>query len=575
MKIAVAVALLVAGAAVAQESAVIDVQVTNLDVVVTDNKGKRVTGLTKADFEVLENGTSREITNLSEISRSAAAMTETMQPAARRILLIVDNGSIALSARRKVFDATRATLEKLVVNPSDRIAIASISRSVKERLGWTSDREAALKVIGEMEKDAILPNADLMAFERSLDLVMDIANSMDAGLESNPPPQSGTGGGSSGGGSGGGGNTSGGGLGGGGSNRAIDFQHLVTQARAYALSATNDTRQTIAALNAAMSAFQSMPGGRKIAIIVGGALPMNAADAPFQKLETVRQQYDRPGVKGMKGMSRASTLTQISAFDLGREIDALAQSAKLKGVAIYAVNPEFGDRASASPRSMKPGDQVAEFVAMRGMLDGYGHLATVTGGAAMIGRPALSAVAEIVNDLDSYYSLGYRATGPLDPKTKIVVKVRKGLNARATLSSGAISRDWEVADQVLANHIAEPANPLHISVSMDPAVVEGEKKKIPMTIKIPVNSLKLLEDKGEYAVSFAIFISLGDENGTGSDPSRQEQSFRWPANMVEQVKGKTIGFAVSLEASADRDHVSVGVLDQYSGTAGYTRVRLP
>ncbi|HYC61052.1 MAG TPA: VWA domain-containing protein [Thermoanaerobaculia bacterium] len=574
MKIAVAVALLVAGAAVAQESAVIDVQVTNLDVVVTDSKGKRVTGLTKADFEVLEDGVPREITNLSEISRNAAAMTETIQPAPRRILLIVDNGTIALAARRKVFDATRATLDKLVVNSSDRIAIATISRSIKERLGWTSDREAALKVLAEIEKDAILPNLDVMAFERSLEDIISEAQSRHASMAGSAP-QGGTGDGT---GENPPGGTTGGGVsfGGGGTGRPpVNFQYLVAQARAYAASTTNDTRQTISALNAAMTAFQAMPGGRRIAIIVGGALPMNAADAVFQQLEAVREQFDRPDVRGMVGMKQASTLTQISAYDLGREIDGLANSAKLKGIAIYAVNPEFGDRMSSGVNAFTPVDSGAEFSTMRGMLDGYNRLAVITGGAAMIGRPAQSAVAEIVSDLDSYYSLGYRAAGPLNPQTQIAVKVRKGLNARATLASGAISRDWQVADQVLANHIAEPANPLNISVSMDPAVVAGEKKMIPMTIRIPVNSLTIVENKGEYTASFAVFISLGNTDGGGSDPSRQEQSFRWPANLVEQVKGKTIGFAVSLEASADRDHVSVGVLDQHSGAAGFTRVRLP
>jgi hypothetical protein len=120
----------------------------------------------------------------------------------------------------------------------------------------------------------------------------------------------------------------------------------------------------------------------------------------------------------------------------------------------------------------------------------------------------------------------------------------------------------------------EPANPLSISVVMDPAVIDGDKKTVPMRVMIPVNSLKLLQDGSEYAASFAVFISLGDAGGNGSDPSRQEQSFRWPESAVAQVKGKTIGFAVNLEVGTDRDRVSVGVLDQYSGTAGYTRVKL-
>ena len=219
-------------------------------------------------------------------------------------------------------------------------------------------------------------------------------------------------------------------------------------------------------------------------------------------------------------------------------------------------------------------DHNAEFALAKGMLDGYQRLALHTGGAAMIGRPADQVITEIVNDLDSYYSLAYRASGPLHPKSQIAVKVKKGLTARATIASGAISRDWEVSDQVLANLIAEPANPLDIQVVLDPPVLEGDRKTIPMKVMIPVDSLKLLQDGSEYAASFTVFVSLGNAGGNGSDPSRQEQSFRWPEDTVAQVKGKTIGFAVNLEVGADRDRVSVGVLDQHSGAAGYSRVML-
>jgi VWFA-related protein len=548
---------------------VINVQITNLDVVVTDSKGNRVTGLTKDDFEILEDGKKQEISNISEVSRTTSATSQTIQPAPRRILLIVDNATIAFGARKKVFDATRAAIEKLLIGPSDRMAVATLSNSVQERLGWTADKQEVLKVIAAMEKDAILPRQEYLSFERSVAAILDDANMIAAGGTTAlrdappeggaPPPQSG------------GRDLA--------STRTLpqkDFQDLITVGRSYASNATNDTKRTLSALNAAFASFAAIPGGRKIVILVGGGLPLNAADAVFQRIENVREQLELGNHPGISGQRSASTLTQIAAFDITPQLDAVAAAAKLKGVAIYAVNPEFGDRKSAGVMTRSSHDMNAEFAMMKGMLDGYQRLALHTGGAAMIGRPADQVITEIVNDLDSYYSLAYRASGPLNPKSRIEVKVKKGLTARSTIASGAISRDWEVADQVLANHVlAETAtNPLDIKVVLDPAVIEGDKKTIPMKVMIPVNSLKLLQDGSEYAASFTVFISLGDAGGNGSDPSRQEQSFRWPENAVAQVKGKTIGFAVNLEVGADRDRVSVGVLDQYSGAAGYSRVML-
>jgi VWFA-related protein len=568
MLVAVAVAVFTQ-AALAQESAVIDVQVTNLDVVVTDAKGKRVTGLTKNDFEVLEDGKPVEITNLSEISRTGLAVAETTQPAPRRILLVVDNGTIALGARRKLFDAARKTLDRLMIGPSDRVAITTISRSGSSRLSWTADRAQVLETLAKIEKDAILPNTDLLAFERSLDAALDEADTSAAsqtGTVMAGMPEGSTDSSSS-------GSSAMAGL---RQRPQVDFQQLVAHARNYSASATNDTRGTLSALNAAITSFAAVPGGRKIVILVGGGLPLNAGEAVMQKIESLRDELERTKHIGVKGAGRASMLTQMSQYDLTQYVDEVAASARLKGVAVYSANPEFGERMASSARSSRGADMNAEFATMKGMLDGYQRLALATGGAAMIGRPADMVMNEIVSDLDSYYSLGYRSTGPLTPKSQITVKVRKGLTARTTIASGVISRDSEVSDQVLANHMLEPENPLSISVVANEAVIDGGKKTIPMKIMVPIDSLKLLRDQGNYTAAFTVFISLGDAGGNGSPPVRQVQSFRWPEDSIDQVKGKTIGFSVNLEVTGDRerDRVSVGVLDQHSGTAGFTRVML-
>jgi VWFA-related protein len=561
----------------------IEVSVTNLDVVVTDNKGNRVSGLTKDDFEVLENGVKRPITNLSEIGKTVTSATETMQAQPRRILLVVDNGSIALPARRKVFDATRKTLDQLLIGSADRIAIATISRSIQQRLGWTNDKKEILRVLDEIERDAILPRADLIEFERALNNIINDADVAAAGGASGGgtsvtiPGVPGGGGDPTnpGGGTGGGGSTT---VSTGGGRRSapppVEFQQVVTRGRNYAQILSNETKQTLAGLNAALTAFAGAPGGRKLLIIAGGALPLNAGDAIFQRIESVRQQMEMSGHAGFKNTRSSSPLGQTPGFDLTKLIDTVAANARLKGVAIYAVNPEFGDRQLAGVQSRSVSDNTAEFASMSAQLNGYNKLASGTGGAAMIGAPAEVAITQIRTDLESYYSLGYRSSGPIDPKTTITVKVKNGLRARSSIASGSVDRNWEVADQVLANHLVEPANPLGISIVADPAVMDGDKKTIPIKVLIPVDSLKMVKVGGEYKAGFAVFVSMGDPTGNGSEPNRQEQSFSWPEDVLPQIKGKTIGFAVNVAVDADRDRISVGVLDQNSGAAGFSRISL-
>src|SRR5437867_1234930 len=86
--------------------ATVEVRVVNIDVVVTDKAGHRVTGLTKDDFEVLEDGKRQTITNFYEAA--LATTPEAATPARpRRFIIFVDNDSLAPNARRQFFAALR------------------------------------------------------------------------------------------------------------------------------------------------------------------------------------------------------------------------------------------------------------------------------------------------------------------------------------------------------------------------------------------------------------------------------------------------------------------------------------
>src|SRR5207247_6580101 len=72
----------------------VDVKVVNVDVSVTDGSGKPVSGLTKDDFEVLEDGQPQAITNFSvtqqKVRQAAAALTP-QQPQRRQIGIPIAN----------------------------------------------------------------------------------------------------------------------------------------------------------------------------------------------------------------------------------------------------------------------------------------------------------------------------------------------------------------------------------------------------------------------------------------------------------------------------------------------------
>src|SRR5438046_650551 len=77
---------------------------TTLSVVVTDSKGNRVHTLTRSDFQVAK----AEVTDLTDSPKTA-----------RRVVVLFDTTSIALSSRNTIINALRDFLAKSL-RPGDR-----------------------------------------------------------------------------------------------------------------------------------------------------------------------------------------------------------------------------------------------------------------------------------------------------------------------------------------------------------------------------------------------------------------------------------------------------------------------
>src|SRR5205085_612313 len=98
---------------------VIEVSIVNLDVVVTDKRGKRVHGLTRDDFVILEDGKLQPITNFAEYGAEAAravttrgsapptspAKAEAPPPQKRTMVVFVDRFKLVDFRREPIFAA--------------------------------------------------------------------------------------------------------------------------------------------------------------------------------------------------------------------------------------------------------------------------------------------------------------------------------------------------------------------------------------------------------------------------------------------------------------------------------------
>ena len=556
----------------------IDVQLTNLTVVVTDRSGARIGGLTANDFEVLENGVRREITNLSEVRRGPAAESlGGSLDSPRRILVAVDNRTIPQSARKKTITALRTTIDPLLSNPSDRLMVVTISGSSKQRTGWTSDRAEIARVLTEIEQEAAAPRLEEAEINNMFNDLMSIAQGNIGGKASHLGRRPVRAVGSA-------------GVGEDGQPAedpadqrlapAVDYNVILTRARAFAASRHTETRQTLGALTASLNGFQAAPGGRRLVVLVGGAMPLFAGADIFQRLDTALKDIEknerRTSMSLTGGMTTYdSPLTEKTSFDLSKDVDALATSARLKGIAFYAVNPETNEKQARDSTASHASTGANDFSAINATTDGFQRLAIATGGESHIGRSAEIALTDIQRDLDTYYAVGYRSTSPVTPETKIVVKAKGGLTARATLAQAALSPEWQVADQVLSMHFTESAsNDLGINlVPETSAPAPDGSRKMVVRVMIPFDRLTVQKEGSEYLCAFSVFVSVGDATG-GAQPQQETRNFKWNAETVEKLRGKSIAYGVNLTVGPGRDRVSVGMLDLRSGKTGYARTVL-
>jgi VWFA-related protein len=560
--------------AVAQEaprttlSETIEVQLTNLDVIVTDAQGNHVPGLTQADFEILEDGARRQITNLAEYRHVSMEAT---QPVPRRILVAIDNRTIAFSARKKTVAAVMAQLDQLLSTPEDRMMIVTLSGTPKPRTKWTADRAEIAAALENVANDSAASRLETAEMDNMFGEMIQVASGGGPSSSTlNRRRQRAQTGGST------------------ATSRVntsdederfvpgVDFNLILSRARSYAGSVAADTEQTLSSVAAALNHFNNVSDGRRVVLLAGGALPVLPGADVYQRLESAVREIERHQTNAVPiGQMRRLThaLMEKTTFDLSRSIDEVATSARLKGIAFYAVNPELNDQPSKNITSRYAGGAATDFASGNAASDGFTRLALATGGESHVGRTAEMALQRVKKDLDAYYSLGYRSPIYVGPETKIAVKVKNGYRARAVIAAARVQPEWQIADRVVNNHAASETNDLGIILIPDGRMNAKDtgERQVKVNVMIPFDSLRLVREGRDYNCSFTVFVSIGDATG-GANPLRETRNFKFNEDQVARLRGKNLAYGVDLTLAPGRDRVSVGILDMVGGSTGYSRV---
>jgi VWFA-related protein len=511
-----------------------EVRITNVDVVVTDKDGKPVTGLTRDDFEVRENGRPQTITNFYEVTGAIFAGDEE-DPAAppphvrqRRIVVFIDNYSINPRRRNEVFEAIYRSLDELV-REGDQVMLAVWNRRLEVMRPLTSSRDDIRHALHEAskrgggssylaaEKEHIVTNArDLRAFAKANPRLMRMQEA---------------------------------------------YRDATTSAASYAEILYGVQRSLLAGVERMISTLAGLDG-KKVLLYVGGNLEENPGLESFQEVDSV---FIPEGV--VTGTARSREQRQMTPY-----LESLGKRANADGITMYMI--DTGDRSGRMKDSSQVdiGDSEAQFTGLTTTLQSMNTLAALTGGTVLSGTRNFKASLDMITrDLASFYSLGYRSDATGSNARNIAVRVKRpNVRVRARRSYTPKSADDEMRERVLANAFHPVRNELAISVEAGKAEPDANGVRVPLKITFP-SDMTLLPEGDQLVGEFGVYIVVADPNGDTSAVGRDVQKIRIPANVAASVREKPFVYTGSIVVRKGEQSISVGIRDQISGRSGFAK----
>src|SRR5229473_286053 len=444
----------------------IDVRVIGVDVVVTDKKGNPVTGLTKDDFQIFENGIEKPISNFYEIEGKAATQA----------VVVPVPGATGTPPPPK--EEINEQLTRRIILYIDNLSLAPVNRI----------------------------------------------------------------------------------------NDAQSYNEAVADARSYASSVEHDLRQSVESINGLLTTLAGVDG-KKILVLTTEGFQMQPGRELFTLIDEVAKD------KGWQ----SSSLIEGMSFNSGSLIESIAKTANANGITLYAIHAGglAAGNEGMSADNQKPVSYTVTSAALSNSTESLQMLAELTGGLATIRtNNFVGGFKDIIRDLNSYYSLGYRAgTDRVDRQRALEVRVKnKALHVRSRQTFVEKSTFQEMSDRVIANLLYKTkANDLGVHVNVKLPIPAEELYKVPVEVRIPIDNLALLQQGEAFMGGFSIYVVVGNKDGDMSDVSRKSHQITIPAGEFAKAKGKYYTYSLDLMCERGLNKISIGVVDDVSNISGFDR----
>jgi VWFA-related protein len=488
----------------------VEVEVVEVDVIVTDRRGNPVPNLKAEDFTVLENGRKQWITNVIELRDEAAADGESQIVRPANIVIFFDALTTPPQSRSRAVQALEPLLKQ--IRPIDEVMVVSWNRTLDIVVPPTSDVASIAAGLAKVPWPVSRGGREGSSMMDPRDLTID----------------------------------------------GLDFQQGTPLVRASEIRAANDAVSTTTVVQSLVSRLSGAEG-RKIFFLISDGLELERAvaveesDLPMLMPRHRRENFDDRRVEGR------------------RILEEVTNAANASGVTFYTMKPAG---LVAPPTTAAPPEAAMEFDSAEGSLIQLaqrtgGRFVTRTndlaGGVGRIAR-------ELTNYYSVAYQ-PLAGPDSSKPRKLLVRTSDPNHVVRARRSVSEPSRDTQLAQQVVSNAFFPLThNDLKIALEVQPAVrTTRNRMNVDVDVVVPYSTLAFVSSADTYEANLTFYVATADERDNASEVRRFDRKVTVTRDRFSRLAKEryVYGFDLSLESIGTKNRVTVGVIDQLTKITGF------
>lgn len=543
---------------------VVEVAIVDVDVVVTDAAGRKVSGLDRESFVLRVDGEVMPITNfyaetsgaVREVPRPLETRRETtfvpadqVGPPEQRthVLVLVDHTRLRTTNRERAFAALREALEHF--DDDDLVSVVGIEGSVVVYSDFLFDRATTARVLDQAQRVSVGPRT--MEAERR-QLFGELARGQSGGILARTA----------------------------GASR--EPESVLPRLQAYAAQEYSRSLETLRQIEAIAGTLAGLPG-RKVLLYVGEGIPTRPGEDIYVEY---RNRFGTAGDVGI-GMRHydfnADYERTVGRYDLTRAIDQVALAVNRADVTLYAIDAESSHGAEIRSALTEQG-ATSETISVidanyRAPLEA---VTQATGGRLLQMSGTLGDhLVDLVRDFDTFYSLGFTLPDDWPPGSVHTIDVdladgRRGWTVRHRTEIRVPAAEEREAGATVATLMYQSVdNPLAVRARPgDGRPGPDGASVLPVTLEIPVEHLTLVPQDGFHAVAVTIYVATKDASGNPGRVQKIPFHLQIPADKVAEARGEAAHHVLPLIVRPGDRQVAIVVRDDPSGTLSALRLEL-